>query len=82
MNEDLILEKLKNLESKMEDGFNHIIGRMDTANSKLLKHEGSIVELQKEDIRLGDKVKSGKGTWIIVTTLISVVMILIGRFVL
>lgn len=88
MNEEVLLEKIDNLTTKVDEGFKGVHARQDLANGKLTKHEGLITKLEKADIKMGAELKagavqrkSGRGTWIAFTTLISIVLLLLGRYV-
>lgn len=79
---------IKNLTKDVKDGFKGIHDRQDTTNDKILKHANLITKLEKEDIRVGAEIKAvkeqrktGRGTWIVVSTLVSIVLVLLGRYV-
>ena len=88
MNEDVLLEKIDNLTLKIDEGFTQTHKRLDTLNGQIVKHANLISNLEKEDIRIGAEIeagkqqrKTGRGTWIIISALISVVLTLLGIYV-
>lgn len=86
---EILYEKLKNhieansssfnsLNEKMDLGFKGVYSRQDKTNGKLLDHDKYITDLQKEDIRLNNKIRISKITWIIFGLLCSFILALAG----
>jgi len=82
---ELLLEKINNLTEKMATGFTGVHRRLDITNGRMTKHEeksainkGGIIALEKEDIKIKEKIKSSKLFWITMTALISICLGLAG----
>lgn len=88
MNDEVLLEKIDNLTTKVDEGFRETNNHLKTLNGQIVKHANLISNLEKEDIRVGAEIeagkeqrKTGRGTWIIISALISVVLTLLGIYV-
>ena len=75
---EVLANEIKNLSEKMKEGFEGVHNRLDISNSKLIKHENLITELQKEDIKIEGKFRNHKMLWYIITTSTTVIGFLIG----
>lgn len=69
-------DSIKLLNEKIDLGFKGVYFRQDKTNGKLIDHDKYITDLQKEDIRLGNKVRISKVTWTIFTIMGSVIIAL------
>lgn len=85
---DILATELKNLTSEVRVGFKGVHERQDKTNGTLKEHDECIVDLEKEDIQIkaklrqaNDKAKNSKMLWITVTTLIAIILALMGKYV-
>ena len=81
MNDNVLLEKINNLTKKVEDGFAGVWKRQDLTNGNILANKNKIVLLEKEDIKIKDKLKTNKVFWLTLTTCISLLALLLGKYV-
>ena len=81
MNEDVLLEKINNLGDKIEKGFEETNSNLRTLNGQIVKHANLITSLEKEDIRIIAELKPKKLPYYMITALISIVLLLLGRYV-
>lgn len=78
---DVILEKIEALRREVRDGFKGVHDRQNIANGNIKKHEKSINDLEKADIKIASSVRSYKIFWIVLTTLITIIVALLGKYV-
>lgn len=81
MNEEVLLEKIENLTNKIDEGFEKTNGHLKTLNGQIVKHANLITSLEKEDIRIMAELKPKKLPYYMITALISIVLLLLGRYV-
>uniref|UniRef100_A0A6H1ZKI6 Uncharacterized protein n=1 Tax=viral metagenome TaxID=1070528 RepID=A0A6H1ZKI6_9ZZZZ len=78
---EVVINEVKNLAREVREGFRGVHARQDISNGKISKHAGLIANLEKEDIQMKNSIKSGKGMWLTITTLLGIVLTLLGVYV-
>ena len=81
MNEEVLLEKIDNLTQKVDEGFKSIEIRQNTTNGNIIANKEKIILLEKEDIKIKEKIKDNKVFWLALTTCISLLALLLGKYV-
>lgn len=95
-NYEVLAEQIKNLSEKLgtcftgitkkvEDGFKGVHARQDRTNSQIDKNRFRIEKLEKADIGITNSINacklSWKLYWVAITTAISIILYLLGKYV-
>ena len=76
---DVLLEKINNLHTKIDEGFKGVHFRQDTQNGRIGYVEKDIVDLKIEDAKICQKLKNERIIWSLVVALVGIISGLVGK---